>query len=66
MSNSDRLQTLEELCAHQASEIDALSDVVREQGKEIDLLKQAMLRFRDRLTEVEDAGPHANTKPPHY
>jgi len=62
------MQALEELCAHQASEIDTLSDVVREQGKEIDLLKQAILRFRDRLTEVEDAGtgPYANTKPPHY
>lgn len=68
MSDTDRLQALEEICAHQASEIDALSDVIREQGKEIDLLKKAMLRFRDRLTEVEEAGtgPHLNTKPPHY
>lgn len=68
MSDADRLQKLEELCAHQSSELDTLSDIVRDQGTEIDLLKQALLRFRDRLTEVEDAGtgPHINTKPPHY
>ncbi len=68
MSNPERLQKLEELCAHQASELETLSDVVREQGLEIDRLKQAMLRFRDRLTEVEESGanPHVAEKPPHY
>ncbi|MDD9909011.1 MAG: SlyX family protein [Ahrensia sp.] len=66
--NDERIQALEELCAHQAHEIDTLSDLVRVQGNEIELLKKAMLRFRDRLTEVEEAGgsPHENTKPPHY
>lgn len=64
----DRLQQLEERYAHQANEIDTLSDLVRRQGDEIELLKKALLRMRDRLTEVEEgaAGPHENTRPPHY
>lgn len=63
-----RIETLEELCAHQTSEIESLSDVVKEQWSEIDGLKKALLRFRDRLTEVEETGPggHENTRPPHY
>lgn len=63
-----RVQQLEELCAHQATEIESLSDLVRDQWEKIDGLTAAMMRFRDRLTEVEDsgAGPHINTKPPHY
>ena len=63
-----RLQELEELVAHQASEIDSLSETVREQWEKIDGLTKAFLRFRDRLTEVEEAGtgPHENTRPPHY
>ncbi len=63
-----RIEVLEELCAHQTSEIENLSDVVKEQWTEIDGLKKAMLRFRDRLTEVEETGPggHENTRPPHY
>jgi uncharacterized coiled-coil protein SlyX len=63
-----RVEVLEELCAHQTSEIENLSDVVKEQWTEIDGLKKAMLRFRDRLTEVEETGPggHENTRPPHY
>lgn len=66
--DSDRLQQLEELHAHQAKEIDTLSDLVRLQGDEIELLKKALLRLRDRLTEVEEnaGGPHENTRPPHY
>ena len=66
-----RLQTLEELCAHQASEIESLSDQVREQWDKIDQITKALLRLRDRVTEVEEAGPsgpggHENTRPPHY
>jgi len=64
----DRLQKLEELCAHQASEIETLSDTVRQQWDKLDGLTKSMMRFRDRLTEMEEAGsgPHENTKPPHY
>ncbi len=62
-----RLQKLEELCAHQSAEIESLSDTVREQWEQMDQLRTAMLRFRDRLTEVEETGGgHENTKPPHY
>ena len=65
----DRLQKLEELCAHQSAEIESLSDAVREQWQQIDILKKALLRQRDRLTELEEVGGggvHENTKPPHY
>ncbi len=67
-SPDERLQMLEELCAHQAAEIESLSDSVRDQWSEIDLLKKALMRFRDRLTEVEESGngPHVNSPPPHY
>ena len=64
----ERMQKLEEICAHQADEIESLSQTVREQWEQIDGLTKAVLRFRDRLTEVEEggAGPHENTPPPHY
>ena len=66
--SEDRLQKLEELVAHQSIEIETLSDTVSKQWMRIDELTQAMMRFRDRLTEVEEAGnaPHEITKPPHY
>ena len=64
---NSRLQKLEELCAHQTAEIETLSDTVREQWEQIDLLKKALLRQRDRLTELEEASEgHENTRPPHY
>jgi len=64
----NRLQKLEELCAHQGAEIESLSDTVQQQWKQIDQLTKSLMRFRDRLTEVEEAGGggHVNTPPPHY
>lgn len=66
--DTERLQALEELCAHQSSEIDSLSELVRRQWEEMEVLKKAVLRLRDRLTEVEEGagGPHPVTRPPHY
>ena len=56
-----------------ASEFETLSDAVRDQWTQIDLLKKALLRQRDRLTILEESGGgadggggHVNTKPPHY
>ena len=68
MSDGDRFTAMEERLAHQQGEIDSLSQLVREQWQEIETLKKALLRFRDRLTEMEEAGsgPHENTPPPHY
>lgn len=64
---NSRLQKLEELCAHQSAEIETLSDTVRQQWDQIDLLKKSLLRQRDRLTELEEVGGgHENTRPPHY
>ncbi|MEO1397731.1 MAG: SlyX family protein [Pseudomonadota bacterium] len=70
-TDADRLQALEELCAHQATEIEALSDQVRQQWERLDQVTQAMLRLRDRVTEVEEGGQggsggHETTRPPHY
>ena len=63
-----QLQRLEELVAHQAAEIDTLSDQLKEQWEKIDVLTKAVLRLRDRVTEVEEggSGAHENTPPPHY
>ncbi len=64
----NRVEKLEELCAHQSAEIDTLSDAIREQWDQIEFMKKGLLRFRDRLTEVEETGTggHENTRPPHY
>ena len=66
-SMDDRLQKLEELCTHQASELESLSDTVRQQWDRLDRLTKLAMRLRDRVTEVEEAGGgHEATKPPHY
>ena len=66
--DENRMQHLEELVAHQAAEIDTLSDQLKEQWEKIDVLTKAVLRLRDRVTEVEEggSGAHENTPPPHY
>lgn len=66
--DENRMQQLEELVAHQAAEIDTLSDQLKEQWEKIDVLTKAVLRLRDRVTEVEEggSGAHENTPPPHY
>ena len=66
-TSEERLQKLEELFAHQSAEIETLSDTVRQQWQDIDILKKAVMRQRDRITELEEQGPgHENTPPPHY
>ncbi|MEE9374911.1 MAG: SlyX family protein [Rhizobiaceae bacterium] len=67
-TDDNRLQELEETVAHQAADIDSLSQTVNEQWKQIDALTKAFLRFRDQLSDMEEGGngPHENTKPPHY
>ena len=66
--SDDRIQALEELVAHQGAEIEELSQQVRGQWTRIDELTQALLRVRDRVTEVEEgAGAgHDDIPPPHY
>jgi len=70
-TDTNRLQALEELCAHQSAEIESLSDQVRQQWERVDQMTHALLRLRDRVTEVEETGGaggggHENTRPPHY
>ncbi len=66
--DSKRIDRLEELCAHQGTEIESLSELVREQWDRLDGLTRELLQMRERLIEVEETaqGPHENTKPPHY
>ena len=64
---SERLRVLEETTSHQAMELEQLDETVRLQWEKIDELTKALLRFRDRLTEVEETGSGPeNTRPPHY
>ncbi len=64
----DRIDRLEEQAAYRSEEIESLSEQVRQQWARIDDLTAAIMRLRDRVSEVEDQGesPHAITKPPHY
>lgn len=64
----DRIAALEEANAHLAREVETLSQQTAEQWERIEALTQAVLRLRDRVTTVEEAGenPHAPTRPPHW
>ena len=66
--SEERIAALEEANAHLTREVETLSQQTAEQWERIDALTKAMMRLRDRVTEVEEggAGPHPVTKPPHY
>ena len=65
-----RLADLESRFAHTELVLQELSDVTREQWKEIDRLKRQVEHLKDRIAELErgDGGtPQVeNQKPPHY
>jgi SlyX protein len=67
---TDRLHAAEEQIAHLTRMVDDLSDMVAQQGREIDLLTRrvALLMSREAEREAEGAGsvPLADQKPPHY
>ena len=71
------LQKMEILIAHQEQQINDLSDMLIEQGKELDRLKMRMEQLYAKLARVESALPDdrgglsvaeqaALDKPPHY
>lgn len=76
--STDKLTHLEELITHQEKQIHDLSDVVVQQGKDIDLLKKHILHLKDKIDAAEQGGgnnPEAGlnateiaalNKPPHY
>ena len=66
----DRLADLERRFAHTELVFQELSDVTREQWKEIDHLKRQVEYFKDRIAELErrdGVTPQLeDQKPPHY
>lgn len=68
--SEDRLTDLEVQLTHQAAMIEELSEVVRQQGDEIDLLKKRadLLMRRAAEAEVSEGGtaPLADQRPPHW
>jgi uncharacterized coiled-coil protein SlyX len=73
-----KLTHFEELITHQERQIHDLSDIVVQQGKDIDLLKRQILHLKGKIEAVEQGGgqnPEAGlsateiaalNKPPHY
>ncbi len=68
--NKDLLD-IQEMLAHQDSQIQDLSSVMIAQGKEIDALKQQITHLKHKIQTADSdnenisANP-ANQKPPHY
>ena len=65
----DRLDSLEERCAHLIRAVEDLSDVVARQGREIDVLTRRVHLLMEREAERETTGaeaPAADVKPPHW
>ena len=68
--SDERLTELEVQITHQAAAIEELSEVVRRQGDEIELLKKRadLLLRRAAEAEVSEGGtaPLADQRPPHW
>ena len=66
MSDSARLDALEERIAHQDHMLGELNDVIAAQWRQIDRLTRELARLRD---EMQTLGPQRNSPeppPPHY
>lgn len=59
---------IEAALAHQEQQIQDLSEIVIEQGKDIEKLKAYIEKLEGKIEELEDGAdaPAANVKPPHY
>ena len=69
MSDTDKITDLETRLAQQEHMLDELSDVVAEQARVIDLLREQLRRMTDRVAQVEDTVPGKGPDeppPPHY
>ncbi len=65
----DRLESLEERCAHLIRTVEELSDVLARQAREIDTLTRRVHMLMEREAEREQSGgdaPAANVRPPHW
>lgn len=64
---SRRIQILEEKFAYQEQTIDALNDVIIDQQRQIDALKEQLSRMRALLAAAHDRTPDGeDPPPPHY
>lgn len=69
MSDAEKIADLESRLAQQEHTLDELSDVVAEQARVIDLLREQLRRMTDRVAQVEDSVPGKGPDeppPPHY
>jgi len=77
--DSDRLNRIEIAIAHQAKQIEDLSDMTFHQGKEIDRLKRQLDMTKQQLSDIESGTKDSKSeiglsgieiaalnKPPHY
>lgn len=65
----DRIEMLEERIAHLIRAVEDMSDVVAQQGREIDRLTRHTHLLMEREAEREAMGleaPEANQRPPHW
>ena len=62
---SDRLAEIEETLAHQTRMLDEMSDVVREQWREIERLNREIARLEALIERAAD-DPGDDPPPPHY
>ena len=68
MSESERIDELEIIAAHQSRQIEDLSDTIAEQWKTIEDLRRQLTRLTDRFAalETEAEAPPETAKPPHW
>jgi len=69
MSNAGRFEIIESKLAHLEHAVNALSDVMARQQRELDLTRERLKVLAERLAGVEapqGASPSAEEKPPHY
>ena len=64
--NEKDIQNLQETVAHQEQQINDLSDMLIAQGHAIDTLKKEIAKLQGKLEQMDEDGPAADQKPPHY
>ena len=69
MSDAGRFEIIETKLAHLEHAVNALSDVLARQQRELDVARARLQLLAERLAGVEapqGASPSADEKPPHY
>lgn len=69
MSDAERFEIVESKLAHLEHTVNALSDIIARQQREMDAARARLKVLAERLAAVESppgASPTAEEKPPHY